>query len=141
MSLMKLIIAASFVATVVYATEKGQAVKQKASETIDAAADYTKEQKEEIQKSLDKNLTALSKEIDALKKDAKNSSGKAKEEMNLQIANLESTRTELRKDLAKMKKSSGRAWAELKAGTSEAMDKLSESFSKAKKEFNESAAE
>lgn len=141
MSLMKWIFAASLVASVVYATEKGQVVKQKASETIDAASEYTKEQKEEIQKSLDRNLSAISKEIDELKRDAKNSSGKAKNEMNLQIANLENTQRELKKDIAKLKKSSGKAWDELKAGTTAALDKLSESFSKAKKEFNESASE
>lgn len=141
MSLLKFLIATSLVVSVVYATEKGQAVKKKASETIEAASEYTKEQKEDIQRGLDRNLNAISDEINELKRDAKKSSGKAKDQMNEQIAALEVKRLSVQNDVARLKKSSGKAWDELKAGTSAALDKLSESYGKAKAQFKESKAE
>jgi hypothetical protein len=136
----KITLALGLIASIVYAADSTE-VKQKASETVDAATEYTKAQKEEIQKGMEKNLNAMADEIKELKKQAKKATGSAKDEMNTQITGMETKQGELKADLARLKKSSGKAWSELKSGMSAAMDKLSESYSKAKKEFKDSKSE
>lgn len=141
MKFFKILFVLGLIGSVVYATDKGQEVKQKASETVQAAGDYTKEQKEEMQKSFDEKMNKLSAEIADLKKDAKKASGQAKDQMNDQIKTLETKQTSLKKDLARWKKSSGKAWDEMKNGMSQAMDNLSDAYQKAKKEFSETKSE
>ena len=138
MNLVKLILGLGLIASIVYAADKGAEVKQKAGETIDAAKEYSKEQKEEIQKGIENNLNKMSEEIADLKRQAKKVTGSANAEMKAQITNLESKQANLNADLARLKKSSGKAWGELKSGMSTAMDKLSQSYKKAKTEFSKS---
>lgn len=141
MKFFKVLLVLGLVGSVVYATDKAQVVKQKASETVDAAGEYTKEQKEAIQKTYDEKMKAISEEIADLKKDAQTATGKAKDELDKEIKYLEKKQKSLQKDMARWKESSGKAWDEMKAGMSAAMDKLTESYQKAKKEFSEKKSE
>ena len=120
----------------VFATTKEE-VKQKTAEAADAAANYSKEQKEQFQKDMQTNLDDIKKEIADLKKVASEKTGDAKKEMNEQIATLEKKQDEMSKDLSKLKKSTGRAWDQMKTGMNKAWDSLSDSYKKAKAEYTE----
>lgn len=112
-------------------------VKQKTSDAVEAAADYSKEQKEAFQKDMEVKIDVVKTEIADLKKKAATKTGEAKKEAQTQIANLEKKQSELKADLAKLKKSSGKAWAEVKVGMGKAWDSLADSYKKAKAEFSE----
>lgn len=116
---------------------KKEEVKQKTAEAASAVVDYSKEQKEQFQKEMEDNLAAINTEIVELKSHVSEASGDAKKELNEKIAALESKQAELSKNLAKLKKSSGKAWTEMKTGVSKAWDVLSDSYKKAKAEFKD----
>jgi BMFP domain-containing protein YqiC len=112
-------------------------VKQKTAEATSAAANYTKEQKDQFQKDMSAKLDTLGKEIDDMKKAAAQKTGEAKKEMDAQIANLEKKQEGMKQDMAKLQKSSGKAWGHMKTGMSKAWDSLSDSYAKAKAEYVE----
>lgn len=146
MAIVKLLVVLGLVGSVVYAMDtkvdkKGQEVKQKALETAQAAGEYTNEQKVEMQKNFEEKINKVSREIADLKKDAAAASGKVKKELDEEIQALEKKQKSIQKDLARWKKSSGKAWEDMKNGMSQAMDSISESYQKAKKEFSETASE
>lgn len=141
MKIFKILLVLGLVGSVVYATDKAQEVKQKTSEAVQAAGEYTKEQKEEIQKSFEEKLSKLSAEIKELKSDAQTATGNAKQSLEKDIKNLEAKQKSLKKDMVRLKESSGKAWTEMKAGMGAALDKLSDSYQKAKKEFSEKKSE
>ena len=103
-------------------------VKNKASETVDAASDYTKEQKDAFVKEMDKNLISLKAKISKIKQQA----GQSKDNT---VSKLESDQLALEHDIAQMKKSSGKAWGKLKTGVSKAWSEISASLSEAKAEL------
>lgn len=114
-------------------------VNQKTKAAVDAAVDYSKEQKATAEKNMEESLTSMSNKISELKRDAKKLTGKAKVEMDQQISAMEKKQAELSQDYDKLKKTSGRAWSEMKSGFSKAFDSLSDGYEKAKTEFkNES---
>ncbi len=103
-------------------------VKHKATETVDAAADFTKEQKDAFMKDMEENIAGLKSQIKTMKEKA----GTSKDET---VKNLESKQAQLEKDLAQMKKSSGNAWNKLKTGVSNAWSEITDSISEAKEEL------
>lgn len=116
---------------------KKEEVKQKTAEAAAAVVDYSKEQKEQFQKEMEDNLAAINKEIAELKSHVSDVSGEAQKELNEKITALESKQSELSQRLAKLKKSSGKAWSEMKSGVTKAWDALSGSYKKAKAEFKD----
>ncbi|WP_413585481.1 hypothetical protein [Bdellovibrio sp. HCB274] len=128
------IVLASFQPAFATTTEE---VKQKTSDAAASAMNYSKEQKDAFQKEMEANLAEMKNEINALKKAAAEKSGDAKKEMNGQINNLEKKQATMSKDLAQLKKSSGKAWGHMKDGMSKAWDSISDSYSKAKAEYAE----
>lgn len=136
---MKFIILAAFAFTCgfAYATTSEE-VSTKTKEAAAAAADYTKEQKDQFQKDMEAKLADIKKEIAELSEKAAKKTGETKNEMRAQVKALETRQEVLKKDLAKLKKSSGNAWVEMKTGVSKAWDNLTESYDKAKAEFKES---
>ncbi len=103
-------------------------VKEKAGETVDAAADYTREQKDAFVKEMEENLATLKTKIKELKAKA----SKSKDES---VVKLEKEQKSLEHDLAAMKNSSGRAWGKLKAGVSKAWTEVKSSMSEATEEL------
>ena len=114
-----------------------QEVKQKTSEAATAAADYTKEQKDQFEKDMKAKYAELQTEIASMKKQASEATGSAKKEMDAQIATLEKKQSDMKSDLRKLGKSSGAAWAEMKIGVSKAWDSLASSYQNAKTKFKE----
>ncbi len=103
-------------------------VKEKAGETVDAATEYTKEQKDAFVKEMEENLATLKTKIKELKAKA----GKSKDES---VVKLEKEQKSLEHDLAAMKNSSGRAWGKLKAGVSKAWTEVKSSMNEATEEL------
>ena len=103
-------------------------VKNKAGETADAAAQYTKEQKDAFVKEMQKNIDDLNAKI----KDMKAQAGKSKDE---NLAKLEEKKKNMEHDLAALKNSSGKAWDKLKAGMSKAWDDIKSSMNDAGQEM------
>jgi hypothetical protein len=110
-------------------------VKQKTSDAASAAYEYSKEQKEQFQKEMGAKIQTLQSEMSDLKKKAQGTTGDLKLEMTEQIANLERKQSILKKELASLSKSSGKSWDQMKAGVNKAWDSLSDSYEKAKSEF------
>lgn len=138
MKLLTILIALSFASPVLAKTETTATdVKNKTVEAAETAADYSVEQKEAFQKSMEQNIDKLSAEIATLKASASQKTGAAKSDMKEKIEALEKKQVKLQQDFRKMKQSSGRAWTEMKSGVSSAWDKVSESYKKAKAEFSE----
>ena len=103
-------------------------VKDKAGETADAAANYTKEQKDAFVKEMEENLETLKTKI----KDMKTKAGKSKDES---VVKLEKEQKDLEHDIAAMKKTSGKAWGKLKTGVSKAWSEIKTSLGEAKDEI------
>lgn len=103
-------------------------IKTKATETVDAAADYSKEQKDAFVKDMEENIDSLKAQIKTMKEKA----GASKDET---VKKLESKQEQLEKDVAQMKKSSGNAWGKLKSGVSKAWSEIKTSMSEAKDEL------
>lgn len=137
---MKLLIVMSLLGSVALSNQgTGEKIGQKVDKTIEDVSGYTKEQKEKIQKEFNEQLVALDKEIAEIKAKAKKAKATATSETNKQvndqIAFLEKRRTELRSEFNDLKKSSGKAWDQIKQGFQESIGTLKESFKKAKQEF------
>lgn len=112
---------------IIHATSASD-VKKKASETVNAATNYSKEQKEAFVKDMEENLADLKTQIKAMKEKV----GESKDET---IKKLETQQSQLEKDLLQMKNSSGNAWNKLKSGVSKAWSELKTSMSEAKEEL------
>ncbi len=117
----------------------GEHIGKKVDKTVDDVSDYSKEQKEKIQKEFKTQMRALDNEISDIKAKANKIKTTASEETNKQvndqIAFLEKQRAELTSDFNKLQASSGRAWDRVKNGFQDSIGTLKESFKKAKQEF------
>ena len=114
-----------------------EAVQSKATEAAVAVSDYSNEQKEIFQKEMEGKLGDLEEEIVQLEKLNAQKSKNARNDIEQQLNLLENKRADLSHDLEKLKKSSGKAWIEMKGGVGKAWETLSVSFEKAKNEFKE----
>jgi Flp pilus assembly protein TadB len=110
-------------------------VKEKSKEAAASAVDYSKEQKEKIQAEMEESLETMKVKLAELKVQAQKKAGSAKDAAKSEIADLEKSQKQLSHRLDKFKKSSGKAWGHMKAGFSEAFEKLSEAYDKAKENY------
>lgn len=91
---------------------------------------------ERIQKDLEAGFESLKIQVKNLQEKVKTSSGKAKKEMEGQLARLEKEQQEVQVKMEKMKTSSGKAWEDMKAGANEAYERFRKSVVQAKERFN-----
>ena len=95
------------------------------------AADEAKaETKSEYVKKAHVAIDDLSAKIDALEVNAKKAGSEAKEGMDEKLAALKARRKTARKDLSKLKRASGKAWAKLKAGVDKGIAEMKEELAK-----------
>ncbi len=117
----------------------GEKIGKKVDQTVNGVSDYSKEQKEKIQKEFRGQLAIVDQEILDIKAKAKKlkstASEETKKQVNDQIAFLEKRKSELKSDFDSLQTSSGRAWDLIKSGFQDSMGTLKESFKKAKQEF------
>jgi TolA-binding protein len=116
------------VASILAFATSGQDVKKKTVEAGETAVEYTKEQKDAFVHEMEENIDAVKKEIKTLK-------SKANQKADEKIKKLEEHQGRLEADLKRLKKSSGKAWQEIRKGTSSAWDQLKAAVSNAKKEL------
>lgn len=117
-----------------HSTTTGE-VSMKTKEAAQSAVDYTMEQKEAFQKSMEKNLNALESEVAELKAKATTAHGAAQAKTNSKIKDLETKQGELQKKMSDLKKSTGKAWVKMKDGMSSAWSKAKETISEAEAEM------
>ncbi len=110
-------------------------VKEKTKEAAASAVDYSKEQKEKIQAEMEESLAAMKVKIAELKEQASKKAGSAKSATKNEIADLEKKQKQASIRLDKFKKSSGKAWENMKTGFNDAFKKLSEAYDKAKENY------
>lgn len=115
------------IAVAVFATT-AQDVKEKTGEAASSAVEYTKEQKDAFTREMKRNLKAIEDEIAV----AKTKAGKTADE---KLKALEAKQKNLKKNLAELEKSTGKAWSKLRDGVSKAWTQLEAAFSDAKKEL------
>lgn len=117
----------------------GEKIGKKVDKTVEDVSDFSKEQKDKIQKEFKDQLAALDKEIADIKAKAKKAketaSDESKKQINDQVEFLEKRKSELKSDFKNLQNSSGKAWDQIKLGFQESMGTLKESFKKAKQEF------
>ena len=118
-------------------TEK---IKEKASETADATADYAHQTKEEFRKSMEKQLALLKEQISKLQTKASQATGSAKGQLDKQLQDLEVKRGNVNHELDSASKKTGKAWEEMRTALVKAMDDIETGFKKAEVSMKPSAA-
>lgn len=79
-------------------------------------------------------VDALSVKIDALELKAKDAGSSAREGMDEKLTALKARRKTLKKDLARLKRASGKAWANIKAGLDKGLEDLKKDLEEADKD-------
>lgn len=79
-------------------------------------------------------LDDLSLKIDAMELKAKEAGTSAREGMDEKLESLKARRKTARKDLAKLKRASGKAWSKLKAGVDRGIQDLKTAYDEAAKD-------
>lgn len=131
---MSILVLSTFAFTAVHATTTEE-VKEKTKEAAASAVDYSKEQKEKVQAEMEESLAAMKVKIAELKVQAQKKAGSAKTAAKNEISDLEKSQKQLSTRLNKFKKSSGKAWDNMKIGFNDAFKKLSEAYDKAKENY------
>ncbi len=90
--------------------------------------------KGEYTKKAHETIDSLSVKIDALEVKAKNAGDSARAGLDEQVKALKVRRTAAKKDLRKLKRASGKAWAKLKAGVDKGIDELQAAYEEAAKD-------
>ena len=96
------------------------------SAPLRAAESTLAETKNEYAKKARADLDELGRKIDALEAEAKDAGESARKGMNAKLKELKARRKTASKDLAKLKRASGKAWAGLKAGMDKGIAEMKE---------------
>ena len=135
-----IILGLAFFSFLVFAGDgTGEKIGKKVDKTVEDVSDFSKEQKDKIQKEFKEQLAAIDQEIKDIKAKAikakETASDESKKQINDQVEFLEKRRLELKSDFKNLQHSSGKAWDQVKLGFQSSMTTLKESFQKAKQEF------
>ena len=110
-------------------------VKQKVSEAAGTAADYAEQQRRQFVADAQRQLDGIDAKIVEWKAKAKDAKADAKTAMDESLRELEKQRKEAADKLAELKSSGADAWENVKQGFQNALDKLRDSYEKAKQQF------
>jgi flagellar motility protein MotE (MotC chaperone) len=114
----------------------GEKVKQKATETVEAASELAKETKQDFQKRMEKNLAEIEANISDLRAQASKTTAESRKKIDKELKELEAKRAEFRSQLDKVEESSGRAWTKFRGGVEKAWSDLKTAYSDAKDELS-----
>lgn len=109
-----------------------QEVGEKTKDAAQTAWQYTKDQKNQVQEDLEQRIRDLKSQISDLKS---RSSSAVRADWNKSIDSLEKQQRSLEGKLSRLKKSTGKAWADMRKGVDEAVSKLTEAYEDAKNNF------
>lgn len=90
-----------------------------------------------MQQKISASLKDLDDKIKELRADVIVAKGSVKSDLELQIKNLEKDKNQLKKKYEELQSATGSAWDDLKTGLDEGLEKLKESYNKAKTRFSE----
>ena len=118
-------------------------VKKEATEAMETAKAYTRQQKEEYQKKMEARLQELDSEIQQLQAKAQSSATELKEkskaEFNQSMEDLRNKQQVATEKLNELKSASGQAWEDIKGGVNSAMDELGKAYDRARSHFKSSS--
>lgn len=106
-------------------------VARDTKEAVEAAKQYTIQQKEAFQKVIHVELNEMQVKIAVLQKKTSAASVEARAEMQKAIQDLEKKKDEARRKLDDMNESTTSAWSKLKDGMTIAVEDLKKSYKKA----------
>jgi TolA-binding protein len=110
-------------------------VRRDAGQAVKTAAEFSRQTKEEFQKSLDARLKELDAEIAKLRDKGRDLKDQAKADWDRKMADLETKRDAARAKLAEVGDSSAEAWKDVQKGAKSAWDELEKAFHDASREF------
>lgn len=113
-------------------------VQREAKQAVDTASDYAKQQRQEIIAKAEQDLADLNASLEDLKSRARNATAETKAQMEDALRDLdrEQAQSRVQQKLAELKAAGADAWQEAKADFETAMEKLRESYAKAKQAFS-----
>jgi hypothetical protein len=124
-----------FALGVCFAQTKGEKVKQKVSETVDATKDFSQEKKDQFISKVRGEMAEVDQQIHSLGERAQTATGDAKAKITEQVNQLEVKRKDLKLRLEELSHSSGKAWNQMKLGFENAWNELKVSIKKATHEL------
>jgi hypothetical protein len=110
-------------------------VRRDAGQAAKTAAEYSRQTKEEFQKSLDVRLNELDAKIAALREKGRDLKDQAKANWDQKMAELETKREAASAKLTEVGHSSAEAWKDVRKGAQSAYDDLDKAFRDAAKDF------
>jgi TolA-binding protein len=110
-------------------------VRREAGESVDTAAEFSNQSKEEFQTRLEARLKKLDDEIAALREKGSDLKDEAKIDWERKLADFEAKRDAARAKLAEVKQSSAEAWKEVQQGAQSAWDDLEQAYQDASRKF------
>lgn len=106
-------------------------VLREAKETLEATKQYTLQQKEAFEKTVQVELNELQPKIAELQKRTSAASAEARKDLQKAIQDLEKKRDEARRKLEAVNESSSSAWSLFKDGMTAAVEDLKKSYQEA----------
>jgi DNA anti-recombination protein RmuC len=103
-------------------------VKKKAAEAVDAAKDYTAQQKEEFRKKVEAEAAELSIKIDELNRRMAEAKKDASAQAQVVMRDLEKKKQEALKRVEELRSSGAEAWDSLKRNSEKALDDLQRAY-------------
>ena len=110
-------------------------VRREAGQAINAAVEYSRQTKDEFQKSLEARLKELDAEIVKLQEKGRDLMDQAKVKWDQKMADLETKREAARGKLTEVGTSSAEAWKDVRKGAQSAWEDLNKAFHDASREF------
>ena len=100
-------------------------------DALDATKQYTLQQKEAFEKTVQEELNELQTKIAKLQKKAGAASAEARKDMQKALQDLEKKKEEARKKLEEVNESTSSAWSTMKDGMTAALEDLKKSYKEA----------
>lgn len=110
-------------------------VRREAGQASDTVVDFSRQTKDEFQKSLDERLKVLDVEISKLREKGSDFKDHAKLNWEEKMAELEVKRDAALANLAEVSHSSAEAWKDVREGAQSAWNELDKALHEAAKEF------
>lgn len=104
------------------------AAGKEARETIEAAAQYTAQEKDAFQRKAREELALLQKRLASLQAETDRVSASARTELQKSIRELEGQKEAVRKQLDGLKSATDATWSEVQAGVHRAIEELDQSY-------------
>jgi hypothetical protein len=135
---MKTILLISFI-LISQSFAKESKIGAKADKTVEAAQELVGTTKAELKESFNENLSRLDQEVEDLKTKMRKTGKEADAELQNQLQEIESKRTQLRRKFEALNSTSQGAWSDVQNGLKKAWSELSGSLKSAKGRFQETS--